>query len=141
MLSILIIIKLSCTGINLFAQGNIAVKVSGINKDGEKILAALFVSEKGFPASPEKAFKKARSTSKSGTAELVFTDVPSGIYAIALFQDSNGDEKLNTNFLGIPKEGYGVSNNVRNLFGPPSFTESSFQHTYSKTEIRIKLIY
>jgi len=140
-LSLFIMFSVLCGNQALFAQGTIVVKVSGINKDGEKILAALFVSEKGFPSSPEKAYKKARGIGKSGTAELLFSEVPEGTYAIALFHDSNDDGKLNTNFFGIPKEGYAVSNNIRNLLGPPGFSESSFRHSRTNTEIRIRIIY
>ena len=40
--------------------------------------------------------------------------------------DENRNGKLDTNFLGIPKEGVGASNNPKSRFGPPSFEESMF---------------
>ena len=51
--------------------------------------------------------------------------LPSGKFAISVFHDINGDEELNTNFVGIPKEPYGFSK-ARGTFGPPSFEKASF---------------
>ena len=50
-------------------------------------------------------------------------DLPAGQYAIAIFHDKNGDEQLDTNWLGIPKEPLGFSNARMRTFGPPSFQE------------------
>ncbi|MBK7290922.1 MAG: DUF2141 domain-containing protein [Chitinophagaceae bacterium] len=41
--------------------------------------------------------------------------------SIAILHDENDDGKMNSNFLGLPKEGYGFSNNVMGNFGPPLF--------------------
>lgn len=45
-------------------------------------------------------------------------------YSIAAFLDENDNSKLDKNFLGIPKESYGFSNNVKGMFGPPNFGET-----------------
>jgi len=47
-------------------------------------------------------------------------------YAIAVFHDTNNNQKLDKNFFGIPKEGYGFSNNARGFLGPPDFDEAGF---------------
>ena len=60
----------------------------------------------------------------------VFTeiiDVTSGIYAIGLYIDANKNKKLDTNFLGIPKEQFGFSNDARGVLGPPDFESASFE--------------
>ena len=54
-------------------------------------------------------------------------DLKPGTYAITVFQDMNANEELDTNFIGIPKEPYGFSNNVMGTFGPPSFEQSKFE--------------
>ncbi len=134
---------LSILGSQLLAKGQtlIQVEVSGISSKKGEILAALFSTEKGFPNDASKAFKTAKALPSNGKATLQFNQVPDGKYAIALFHDTNGDGKLNTNILGIPKEGYGVSNNVRNLFSAPGFEESSFKHGKSKTSLSISVKY
>ncbi|MCC7051817.1 MAG: DUF2141 domain-containing protein [Gemmatimonadaceae bacterium] len=56
-------------------------------------------------------------------ATLTF-ETTAGTYAIAVHHDANANGKLDANFLGIPKEGYGVSRDVRARFRAPRFTEA-----------------
>ncbi|QSQ23164.1 DUF2141 domain-containing protein [Pyxidicoccus parkwayensis] len=56
---------------------------------------------------------------------VTFPDLAPGTYAVSLFHDANGNGKLDTNFIGIPKEGYGFSNNVGER-GKPKFSEAKF---------------
>ena len=60
-----------------------------------------------------------------GTTVYEF-DIPKGVYTIGIFVDVNLNNKMDTNFLGIPKEQYGFSNNARGFMGPPSFEDASF---------------
>ena len=53
-------------------------------------------------------------------------EIPAGTYAIGYYIDANENEKLDTNFVGIPKEEFGFSNNVMGTFGPPKFEAASF---------------
>jgi uncharacterized protein (DUF2141 family) len=43
--------------------------------------------------------------------------------------------------MGIPKEGYGASNNPKKKMGPPSFEETKFQLNGTDQSLEIKLIY
>ena len=64
-------------------------------------------------------------------------EIPPGTYAIGVYIDENDNEKLDTNFLGIPKEQYGFSNNAK-AFGIPKFEAASFViDTYKKVQIRL----
>jgi len=56
----------------------------------------------------------------------LFVDVPDGTHAVAVAADLNGNRKLDVNFLGIPKEPWGVSNNVRPRLRAPRFDEAAF---------------
>lgn len=62
---------------------------------------------------------------RSGTATYSF-DLPDGVYAIGIFVDVNKNNEMDKNFLGIPQEQYGFSNNAKGTFGPPSFKEAAF---------------
>ena len=64
---------------------------------------------------------KDRAAAKAGTVEMRLTGVKPGTYAIAVFHDLNGDGKLGRNFIGLPNEPYGFSNDVGRR-GPPEFT-------------------
>lgn len=121
-------------------RNSISVTVTNISSQKGEIMAALFANEKAFPNDSKAAFKVAKATANGGKAILQFDQVPPGTYAIALFHDVNGDGKLNTNFIGIPKEGYGVSNNVKNLFSGPTYKQSSFEHR-SNSNLTITMRY
>jgi uncharacterized protein (DUF2141 family) len=60
------------------------------------------------------------------TCILVFKDLSPGMYAIQFIHDENGNDELDTNFLGIPKEGFGFSNDAFGRFGPKDFEEWLF---------------
>ena len=62
-----------------------------------------------------------------------------GKYAFKYFHDENNDEKINTNLIGIPKEGYGFSNNAKGFFGKPSYKDVVFQLNSAEDQITIKL--
>jgi uncharacterized protein (DUF2141 family) len=64
-----------------------------------------------------------------------------GTYAISAFHDENNDKKVNSNFIGIPKEGIGVSNNAKGSFGPPKFDDAKFEFTQSDQSVGISLNY
>lgn len=131
---------LSVTSASPEASGSITVRVTNVNNKKGAVMLALFSSSKGFPYETSYAIQKQKGSAVNGVIELSFTDIPAGTYAIALFHDTNNDGKLNTNFMGIPKEGYGVSNNTYNTFSAPGYKESSFSHN-NMTELTIQMKY
>ncbi|MDA9690478.1 DUF2141 domain-containing protein [Pseudomonadota bacterium] len=54
-------------------------------------------------------------------------EIPDGEYAIAFFIDANGNKKLDKNFLGIPKEQFGFSNNAMGTLSAPTFEQAKFK--------------
>ena len=62
----------------------------------------------------------------STTQQVTFETLPKGMYTLAVFHDVNGNGKLDKNYLGIPTEPYGFSNNARGMFGPPSEKDQLF---------------
>jgi len=73
----------------------------------------------------------------SSVHTIVVEDLAEGEYAVQLVHDENNNGKFDTNFVGIPKEGYGFSNNG-GRFGPPRFEKALFRLS-EKTHINIKL--
>ncbi|QKG57972.1 DUF2141 domain-containing protein [Hymenobacter sp. BRD128] len=62
-----------------------------------------------------------------GKTEIsVPVELTPGEWAVALTQDTNNNDKLDKNFLGIPTEPYAFSNNVRPRFAAPKFEECKF---------------
>ena len=58
-----------------------------------------------------------------------------------MFHDENMNEKLDKNFMGVPKEGYGASNNQKKKMGPPNFDETKFHVGGTEQSVEIKLMY
>ena len=61
------------------------------------------------------------STVINYSAEISFDSISPGRYAIQFFHDENENQKMDFNLIGIPKEKFGSSNNVKPLLGPPKF--------------------
>ncbi|RKD90857.1 DUF2141 domain-containing protein [Mangrovibacterium diazotrophicum] len=72
----------------------------------------------------------------------VFTidDLPQGEYAMIIFHDKNSNKDLDRSFLGIPKEGYGFSNNIKPHLSAPDFRDCCFS-LVKDTKIEIELLY
>lgn len=104
----------------------LTVNVTNIQSDSGTIRMALFEAGKGFPEEEHAIALRVINISER-TGYAVFSDLPAGHYGIAVYHDENGNEKLDTNLLGLPTEGYGFSNNARAALGPPRFRAVSFQ--------------
>jgi len=71
-------------------------------------------------------YKIAHAPIEGGEASWRFEGVPYGVYALRIFHDANSNEKLDTNFMGIPKETFAFSNNAMGRFGPASWEDARF---------------
>ena len=74
-------------------------------------------------------------------ARCDFVDIPRGTYALAVVHDEDMNGNLDINWLGIPTEGYGFSNDVKARFGPPSFSAASFLYDGQDMKMTISLHY
>lgn len=123
-------------------EEGIKVDITNLRNNNGHVLISLFKEGSGYPDSPDKAIRKGRIVIKDNKAWILFTGLPAGSYAIAILHDENDDQKMNKTGLGLPKEGYGFSNNVMGAFGPPSYSRASFRHTPNTlTKVSIKTKY
>jgi uncharacterized protein (DUF2141 family) len=118
----------------------IAVKVVDLRSNDGKVGLTLFNAEEGFPSTPENAIQKRYVDISNNTAEATFENVPEGKYAIAAYHDEDEDGEIETNWIGIPKEGTGSSNNPKSRMGPPRYEDCEFDTRQTK-EILIKMKY
>ena len=107
------------------AQQQLTVTVTGIASTNGSIHIAVYNSGENFLES-DQFYKNIIVESEKGSTIGVFTNLPNGKYALAVFHDENANEKLDTNFIGVPKEPLGFSIGKLKTFGPPSFDECSF---------------
>ena len=104
----------------LFAQSSLAVEIVGLESDKGKVFVALLDKH-------EKDVMDQSSKITDHACTLTFNNVKDDQYAIRFFHDENGDGELDTNILGIPKEGFGFSNDAMGKFGPKDFSEWLFE--------------
>lgn len=102
-----------------------------------KVLFLLFQDRAGFPDDKTSSVKSGSLELSSGNT-LEIKDLRPGTYALSVIHDENENDKLDTNFIGIPKEAFGFSNNPKIYFGPPSFEKASFELNKDST-ITIKM--
>ena len=121
--------------------GNLHIKITGIKKLKGQLGILVFENEDGFPSSPEKAIKDVLIPVTGEVIDYTFENLPFGEYAVSVMHDENENNKLDTNFLGIPKEGTGVSNNITSSLGAPKFKEARFELNQQRITKNIELNY
>jgi len=108
-----------------FGQHQISVTVEDVKNNEGKLNAALYDTADTF-LKFDAVFASTSARAEMGTTVLLFEDVPAGTYGIALYHDENGNNEMDTNWMGIPKEKVAFSNAKMKTFGPPNFEECSF---------------
>ena len=111
----------------------LTINISGQTRAGVLSLAiydnaeAYNYSVKGEKRSEEGVFSGIETFIELKESHEFVIDLPEGLYAIALFVDANKNLKIDKNFLGIPKEQFGFSNNVMGRLSAPSFEQAKFK--------------
>ena len=123
------------------SPARVQVVVSGLHNDKGQVSCALFRSADGFPKDSSKAVAHQEVRIAGAQATCKFEDVPSGQYAVAVFHDENGNGKMDTNFIGMPREGVGASNNPKTRMGPPRFPDAAFTVAGSPVDLQIVVHY
>ena len=122
--------------------GEVHAAIEGVNSTQGHVICDIFRSSDGFPKETKKALKSISLPANPAGVQCNFSDLSAGTYAIAAFHDKNDDGVLNTNFLGMPREGYGASNNHTYATHAPNFEESHFTlGAQTTTELHIRLKY
>lgn len=82
-----------------------------------------------------------RAPAVSGEAQVVVRSIDPGVYAVQAFHDENDNFELDRNFLGLPEEGMGFSNDAPMRFGPPSFQDAAIEIDADGAATRLRLRY
>ena len=88
----------------------------------------------------DRALKVVSIAAQKGDAQVVFSGLAPGRYAVMAYHDENSDGKLNLRFGMFPTEGYGLSNNPT-VIGPPKFADSAVDLAELLTSITVRLSY
>lgn len=128
---------------HIFAQEKKTLKITftALKDTKSSILIGVYRKQDGFPGGEKDAFK-GYTFKPEGKTTIVFSvpDLEYGEYAIAIYQDKNSDNKLNTGMFGIPKEPYAFSNNFKPKFSGPKYDDCKFTYSAEKNEISIAML-
>ncbi len=119
-------------------SSTLTLHVDNIDKLKGSIYVGVYKKADGF-LKPGAEYKTFKIKVKDHQEKITISDLPKGDYAISLYHDENSDGKCNLNFLGIPKEAYGFSNNIKPKLSAPSYQDCKFSMTTDRS-LRIKLI-
>ncbi|HEY9045160.1 MAG TPA: DUF2141 domain-containing protein [Ohtaekwangia sp.] len=121
---------------SVMAQTKLQVTVKKIKGHKGDILVGLFDNDKDFPRNAKEG-KIAKATSDQVT--VVFENLKPGKYAISVLHDANQNKDMDKNKLGIPKEGFGFSNNAMGAVGPPSFEKAQIDLLPDQKDLDISI--
>ncbi|MCP5403927.1 MAG: DUF2141 domain-containing protein [Novosphingobium sp.] len=118
----------------------LAVTVTGLHSSSGQLIACLWKDRKGFPSCQKSPSARRLVLPVDGTTmHFAFPDVPRGSYAVTVHHDENGDGRMQRNFIGMPKEGVGISNNPG---GMPGFAKSLIDvGTEGRITIRMRYLF
>ena len=107
------------------SAARIIVTIDGMHNAQGNVFVGLYASPAKFlQGNQSDAQRKVRAS--TGPITVTFDNLPPGTYAVGAFHDENGNDHLDTNFLGLPIEGYALSNGVRVVMAKPTFQQAAF---------------
>jgi uncharacterized protein (DUF2141 family) len=115
---------------------DLTVEIKGLNSANGKVLIALYDKADGWM---KRGLKTAGVPAQKDGVTYEFKDLPAGDYAISIHHDENGNDKFDTNLVGMPIEPYGFSNNAMGNFGPPTFEQAKFKLDTDKKTVTLNL--
>ena len=92
------------------ATGTLVINAAGFASAEGQAIIRVFNSDDGFPRDDDKAFRILKVKIVDGACTVELKDIPAAVYAILVIHDTNGNGKLDTNWIGFPDEPVGISN-------------------------------
>jgi uncharacterized protein (DUF2141 family) len=122
--------------------GKIIVQVNGFENNNGKARLLIFSSKEktSFPKEKDKAYGKFIVPIIDNKVLFTFENLPFGDYAISVHHDEDNNGKVNSNFLGIPNEGLGASNDAKGFMGPPNFEKAKLKLNKEQITIIINMV-
>jgi uncharacterized protein (DUF2141 family) len=107
------------------SAARLIVTIDGVHSNQGNVFVGLYANPAKFlQGNQSDAQRKVRAS--TGPITIVFDNLAPGTYAVGAFHDENGNDHLDTNFLGLPIEGYALSNGVRAVMSKPTFQQAAF---------------
>lgn len=116
---------------------DLTVKVDDIRGDKGQLMLAIYDSAAGWDGKAKPVAAQAQPVAGDNVI-FHFEGLAAGTYAVSVMHDENGNGTLDTNFVGMPVEGYGFSNDPR-VMRKATFEEAAFALDAKGTAIELHL--
>ena len=127
---------------SLFGQEKtqVQLKIQNIKHAKGNMRVAFYKKGSGFPKEGSITYAKEVKVNQTGEMNFIFTDIPYGEYAIAVFHDKNLNQKIDKNLVGYPTEPFGFSKNFKPRFSEPKFDDCNVAISQNSNTFTIKLL-
>ena len=119
-------------------QTDLTISILSLHDTEHDVYIAVSRKSDGFPDKLDMAKAIVVKPAGKNNISITVTDLPYGKYAIMVFQDMNGNKKLDKNFLGIPTEPFAFSNNYKPMFRAPRWEDCEFEYSAKSNAVIIK---
>ena len=120
----------------------IQVDIVNLRTDRGTVYCSIYrASGDGFPTVLKKAAQFAHSKVANRRARCNFNDLGPGVFAVGMVHDENDNHKLDTNWMGLPVEGYGVSRDAIRSLSTPRFKDAAFSYGGGTVRIVVHVHY
>ena len=118
---------------NIYSQHTLEIEIKGFRSDTGAVMLQLLDGSKNM-------IRQDKGIIIDGNTLIIFNNLEPGKYAVRYYHDENLSENMETNSIGIPREGYGFSNDAYGFFGPRPFEDWLFELKENK-RISLKIKY
>ncbi len=105
---------------NVFSQVKLKIEINNLYSSKGHVLV-------DFRDENDQAIKGISKAISNKKCVIIVNNLKPGKYAFRYFHDENDNKKIDKYWIGAPKEGFGFSNDVMGLFGPPEFEDTIFE--------------
>jgi len=116
------------------------VRITDLRSDNGNVHIAIYDKPESFPDG-DGMIDEVEVPVEDRNAGYTFSGLAAGEYAIAVYHDENDNDDFDTNFIGLPLEGYAFSNGATVFLGPPSFAAARITLPADGTTTEIRMTY
>jgi uncharacterized protein (DUF2141 family) len=118
-------------------KSSITVEIDNIKTTTGQLIVSAYTSEKEYTDNPKYFYRFDKKNMQNGKLKCIIRDLPPGKYTFTLLDDSNKNDKMDYNLVGLPKEGYGFSNNLKpTIKGAPNYNDCLVTVSYTHLTLR-----
>jgi uncharacterized protein (DUF2141 family) len=122
------------------AAARVIVTVTGVKSAAGGVYVGLYATPSKFLNGTQvDAMRKVPA--HPGPITVAFDSLPPGAYAVGAYHDENGNDHLDTDLLGLPREGYALSNGVRAVLSKPTFRQAAFSVGTADQAVALRIRY